>query len=65
VTRLPFYGPDTTFGGGFDEACKEGRKIDYIFVKNKVEVLRHGILTDSWNGTCPSDHMPLLAEINL
>ena len=65
ITNMPFYGPNTTFGGGFDEACKPGKKIDYIFIKNKVEVLRHGVFTDSWEGVCPSDHMSVMAEIYL
>ena len=65
ITNMPFYGPNTTYGGGFDEACKPGKKIDYIFIKNNVEVLRHGVLTDSWEGICPSDHMPVMAEIYL
>ncbi len=65
ITHLPFYGPNSTFGGGFDEACKPGKKIDYIFIKNQVVVLKHGVLTDSWEGICPSDHMPVMAEIYL
>lgn len=62
ISSHPHYGPVSTFGGGFDEACKPGKKIDYIFVKNAIHVIRHGVLTDSWAGICPSDHMPVLIE---
>lgn len=65
VSERPHYGPVSTFGGGFDEACKDGEKIDYIYVKNQVRVIRHGILTDSWAGICPSDHMPVFSEITI
>ncbi len=62
-SQIPHYGPLSTFAGGFDEACKPGKKIDYIFIKNQVSVMHHGILTDSRAGICPSDHMPVLAEV--
>ena len=65
VSKMPHYGPVSSYGGGFDEACKEGKKIDYIFVRNQVGVLRHAILSDSWAGICPSDHMPVFSEIIL
>ena len=65
ITDQPHYGPVSTFGGGFDEACKTGKKIDYIFVKNDISVIRHGVITDSWAGICPSDHMPVLVEVSI
>ena len=65
ISSQVHYGPVSTFGGGFDEACKTGKKIDYIFVKNQIHVKRHGVLTDSWAGICPSDHMPVYSEIYL
>jgi endonuclease/exonuclease/phosphatase family metal-dependent hydrolase len=37
--------------------------IDYIFIKNYVRVKRHGVLSDTWDGIYPSDHMPVVAEI--
>ena len=63
LSEQAHYGPVSTYGGGFDEACKTGKKIDYIFTKNQVNVKRHGVLTDSWAGICPSDHMPVYGEI--
>lgn len=37
--------------------------IDYIFIKNNIKVLRHGVLADNWDGRYPSDHMPVVADI--
>ena len=42
---------------------KYGSLIDFIFIKNNVKVLNHGILSDTWNGKYPSDHMPVVADI--
>jgi hypothetical protein len=28
-----------------------------------IEVLSHGMLTDSWDGRFPSDHLPVLATV--
>ncbi len=55
------------FGGistwnGFKE-LEPNRKIDYIFVAEKVKVLEHGVLSDRWEGLWASDHLPVLAEI--
>ena len=62
-TITPHYGPAGT-SGGFD--VKElPHKIDFIFVNNKVTVLRHGNLSDSFGLFYPSDHLPVLAEVQL
>jgi len=39
------------------------RKIDYIFVKNKVTVLTHSIVSMKWEGKFPSDHLPVVAQV--
>jgi len=39
--------------------------IDFIFVKNTVKVVNHGILSDTCNGKYPSDHMPVVADLIL
>ena len=41
------------------------RRIDYIFVNDKVEVHRHAIISDFRNGRYPSDHLPIVADITL
>jgi endonuclease/exonuclease/phosphatase family metal-dependent hydrolase len=48
--------------GGFDVKLMP-RIIDYIFINEKVTVMRHGILSDSFGLFYPSDHLPVLAEI--
>ena len=57
------YGPTGTCGGFgvkvFDLV------IDYIFINSKVEVLRHGVLSDSFGMYYPSDHLPVLAEVQI
>jgi len=40
-------------------------KIDYIFVRNGITVLKHRVLTDRFDDRYPSDHLPVLTEIRL
>ena len=61
--RTQPYGPPHT-SGGFE--VKEPRNtIDYIFINQKVNVLRHGVLSDSSGLYYPSDHLPVLAEVEI
>ena len=39
--------------------------IDHIFVTDKIEVSRWGLLTDTYHGKYPSDHFPVLADVHL
>ncbi len=55
------FGGDSTWTA-FKE-IEPGRRIDYVFVREGVKVLEHGILADRWNGLWASDHLPVLAEI--
>ena len=57
------YGPDGT-SGGFEVKVLP-RKIDFIFINDKVKVLRHGVLSDSFGLFYPSDHLPVLAEVQV
>jgi endonuclease/exonuclease/phosphatase family metal-dependent hydrolase len=57
------FGGDSTFSA-FKE-LEPGNKIDYIFVREGMRVLEHGVLSDRWNGLWASDHLPVLAEIIL
>jgi endonuclease/exonuclease/phosphatase family metal-dependent hydrolase len=63
VTQTPHYGPVST-SGGFDVKILQS-KIDYIFINDGVEVLRHGHLSDSFGLFYPSDHLPVLAELRI
>ncbi|SHG57702.1 Metal-dependent hydrolase, endonuclease/exonuclease/phosphatase family [Salegentibacter echinorum] len=58
IAQLKF-GPEGTFNGyKFDEPVT--RRIDYIFVNNKVEVLKYAVLSDSKDLKYPSDHLPVI-----
>jgi endonuclease/exonuclease/phosphatase family metal-dependent hydrolase len=60
-SKIPHYGPENT-SGGFEVKVLRS-KIDYIFVNEKVTVIRHGHLSDSFGLFYPSDHLPVLAEV--
>ena len=61
VTQQPHYGPTSSWSGF--EAVAEDRRIDFVFVNEDVDVLRHGILSETLDGRFPSDHLPVLAEV--
>jgi len=63
ITKLPHYGPDGTFNGFRSKEITE-KAIDHIFMKNNIVVLKHGTISESWNGRFSSDHFPVIAEIN-
>ena len=58
-------GPNSTWNG-FSE-IEPGRRIDYVFVNDEVDVLRHVIIADQIPGTdrFPSDHLPVLVEVDI
>lgn len=39
--------------------------IEHIFVSEKVRVIRHGVITQHNEGRLPSDHYPVLADLEL
>ncbi|SKC83959.1 endonuclease/exonuclease/phosphatase family protein [Ohtaekwangia koreensis] len=55
--------PNGTFNS-FDITSKTDRRIDHIFLTSAFRVKRYGILTDSYNGKLPSDHFPVLIEVD-
>jgi len=63
LTEQNHHGPDFTFIG-FDFEGVSGDIIDYIFVNDLFRVIKHGYLTDNWNGIFPSDHLPVFVELN-
>lgn len=65
LTKTPRHGPTGTTTNGFLFPGLPDNRIDYIFVKNKVEVWKHAILSDSWSGRLPSDHLPVLARLTV
>ncbi|MDH5365981.1 MAG: endonuclease/exonuclease/phosphatase family protein [Cyclobacteriaceae bacterium] len=64
ATQVSF-GPDGTYNGfDFDKAIT--RRIDYIFTsKNNIKVLKYATISDSKDFKYYSDHLPVLAEIEL
>ncbi|MFA7472832.1 MAG: endonuclease/exonuclease/phosphatase family protein [Spirosomataceae bacterium] len=65
VSETPHYGPVNTSSGFFVRKEPIRAKIDYIFVSNKVRVLQHATLTDQQEGRYYSDHLPLIAVIEI
>lgn len=62
VAKVDNSGSNITFNA-FDEFPEEGNKIDYIFIKNEIEVINHKIITDTFEGRYPSDHNPVIVEV--
>jgi endonuclease/exonuclease/phosphatase family metal-dependent hydrolase len=46
-------------------ASPENRLIDHIFVTDHFKAVRHGVLTDTYFGKCPSDHFPVMADLTI
>jgi endonuclease/exonuclease/phosphatase family metal-dependent hydrolase len=63
-SKYPAHGPTFTFVG-WDFIGVPGKIIDYIFVNEKVEVIQHAVIGDNIDGVYPSDHLPILVEIEL
>ena len=62
ITRDPHHGPTSTWNAF--KAMEPGRRIDFIFVRPGIAVLRHAILTDTLDGgRFPSDHFPVVADL--
>ncbi len=62
ITEIPPHGPEGTFNGFlFNE--KPERRIDYVFFTEHFRVLRYGVLTDNYGLQYPSDHFPVLTEV--
>ena len=64
VSQLDPYGPVGTFNS-FEHSHPLDRRIDYVFVNEKVSVLKYGVLTDSWDERYPSDHLPVYVQVEM
>lgn len=62
ISTMPSYGPRGSFTGFDWEKMPDGI-IDHVFVKGDLKVIRHGILTDNYGKKYPSDHFPVLVEV--
>ena len=63
VSATPHYGPTGTFNN-FKTKEESDEPIDYIFIKNKVRVLKHATFSQSWKGRFSSDHFPVFAQVS-
>lgn len=61
ASRAGHYGPTSTWTAF--RAIEPGRRIDYVLVSPGAAVLTHAILSDSWDGRFPSDHLPVVADV--
>ena len=64
ISKAVPQGPVGTFNG-FDFASKLENRIDYVFVNKLIEVNKYSVLTDSRENRYPSDHLPVLVELQL
>lgn len=64
-SKSPHHGPLGSFSGSFKLPGVGDNRIDFVFIRNNVSVLKHAILSDSWDGRLPSDHLPVLAEVRI
>lgn len=65
ISEIPPFGPSGTFNGfKFEEAVT--KLIDYIFVSKspRIRVKKYAVLSDSKNLRYPSDHLPVLVEMD-
>lgn len=65
ICKSTIYGPIMGYHGFTGKVDLKASPIDYIFVSPKIEVFKCGTLTDNLNGVYPSDHFPLLAEVEI
>ncbi|WP_194774628.1 endonuclease/exonuclease/phosphatase family protein [Pararhodonellum marinum] len=63
-SKIPPYGPSGTFNA-FDWEMMPDRRIDYVFVSPEFEVKRYGVLSDHYGKKYPSDHFPVLVDLEI
>lgn len=57
------YGPDWTFHDFGKVPYSERSRIDYVFVKNGLKVLKYGVLAETEGEAYLSDHAPVLVSV--
>lgn len=64
ISQTPPYGPDGTFNNfNYNASLEEKDRVDYLFVDDKIDVLKYGVLSDAKNQAFFSDHLPVMAKI--
>ncbi|HEY5799570.1 MAG TPA: endonuclease/exonuclease/phosphatase family protein [Burkholderiaceae bacterium] len=64
ISATPPYGPAGTFND-FKIDSPLDRRIDYLFVSRHFKVRSYAALTDQRGGRYPSDHLPVVARMEL
>ncbi|HRI99222.1 MAG TPA: endonuclease/exonuclease/phosphatase family protein [Hyphomonas sp.] len=64
ISRSPPFGPPGTYNG-FDVTKADPRPIDHVLVSRDVQVLRHGVITQQSAGRLPSDHFPVIVDLDV
>ena len=62
ISKQPHYGPTGTFNG-FGPKERDNDPIDFIFIRNRIRVLQHATLSQSWQGRFSSDHFPVFTVL--
>ncbi len=61
-SEIPHVGPEFTFVG-FKVGGGDRRRIDYIFVRDGLEVMAHAHLSHFRGENYPSDHLPVMVRV--
>jgi endonuclease/exonuclease/phosphatase family metal-dependent hydrolase len=48
---------------GFDISANEGKRLDYVFVNDKMKILNYEIIVDNDGNFYFSDHLPVLVRL--
>ena len=65
ATQQPHHGPSGTFSGFEHGGIPLEGRIDFIFTDKRLTVYQHAILSDTWNGAYASDHLAVVATVQL
>ena len=64
VSETPPIGPDQSYSGFEVTDSLPGKRIDYVFVGPSVHVRRYATITSFSDGHFPSDHLPVVADMD-
>lgn len=65
IADLPHTGPHFSFEGFEVKSGSEQRRIDFIFVNDQVKVKKHAIISTFEGDYYPSDHLPVIADVEV
>lgn len=59
ITKEAPFGPVCTYHG-YDSTIKTEERLDYIWVTDRIQIDKYGVLTNTLYGHTPSDHFPVM-----